>query len=605
MPERLGKKEYGNMKMKKTIKMLAAFILMVLTAGFMLSGRAAAETYGDFTYEVLGNGTISITGYYGSETIVTIPQTIEGKDVTDLGSQAFSTYADGKNGCRNVEEFILPSTLKTVASNAFHGCVGLKRIVIPEGVERLEGQLFYSCSGLEYIEFPSTLTYIAMEETYSAFAFCYNIREIKVSESNKDYCSVDGVFFSKDMTVLYKYPQLKEGEKYVVPSSVKKIVKSAFVESKNLKEVVIPDSVTEVGNGAFSYSEKLEKVTLSNNLTEISEICFANCTVLKEITLPSKITAIGYNAFKGCPSITGFVIPDSVQTLSPGSLDFGRETVLTVGSVASLQPVITTSWCLDYISGDETVATVSDKGKVTGKKSGKTSITVMLGGKRLGTMYVNVEYTDVTSAKKKYYYDSVYWAVENDITHGYIDNDGLSRTFGPEKSCTREQVVTFLWRANGKPRPNSMKSPFKDVKKNADGTYPYYYKAILWAAEQGIAKGYSSGKYKGKFGVGKTITREECVVFLYRAAGSPDVEGIIDKAKAYLGFDPYERNGHFPDVAGGKYYYNAVRWAFIQGITKGYDSGEYAGKFGVGVECLREHVITFLYRGKWIFSSEK
>ena len=102
----------------------------------------------------------------------------------------------------------------------------------------------------------------------------------------------------------------------------------------------------------------------------------------------------------------------------------------------------------------------------------------------------------------KYYTKAVLWAVENGITAGFKDG-----TFGPNKTCTRAQIVTFLWRFDGEPVPRSMYNPFPDVDVNA-----YYGQAVLWAVEHGITSGFKDGT----FGPNKTCTRDQIVTFLFR-----------------------------------------------------------------------------------------
>ncbi|MBR6377451.1 MAG: S-layer homology domain-containing protein [Oscillospiraceae bacterium] len=114
-----------------------------------------------------------------------------------------------------------------------------------------------------------------------------------------------------------------------------------------------------------------------------------------------------------------------------------------------------------------------------------------------------VPFTDVK--KGSFYYKAMLWAVESKITTGTGD-----ASFAPNDPCTRGQVVTFLWRAAGKPQPKSTEHSFTDVKKGA-----FYYKAMLWALEQGI----TTGTTETTFEPAKTCTRGEIVTFLYRALG--------------------------------------------------------------------------------------
>ena len=110
-------------------------------------------------------------------------------------------------------------------------------------------------------------------------------------------------------------------------------------------------------------------------------------------------------------------------------------------------------------------------------------------------------FTDVSATA--YYYKPVLWAVQNGVTSGTS-----ATTFSPGKPCTRGQVVTFLWRAEGEPEPAADETPFTDVQMNA-----YYYKAVLWAVENGVTQGTSATK----FSPNATCTRAQVVTFLYRA----------------------------------------------------------------------------------------
>lgn len=160
-----------------------------------------------------------------------------------------------------------------------------------------------------------------------------------------------------------------------------------------------------------------------------------------------------------------------------------------------------------------------------------------------------------------YYYDAVLWAAENGITGGV---DAVH--FAPNATCTRAQIVTFLWRAAGSPEPKAVSS-FTDVSADA-----YYAKAVAWAVENGITGGIGGNK----FAPDATCTRAQAMTFLYRAAGSPAVSGDIA----------------FSDVGTDAYYANAVAWAAKEGITGGIGGG----LFGSDNDCTRAQIVTFLYR---------
>ena len=173
-------------------------------------------------------------------------------------------------------------------------------------------------------------------------------------------------------------------------------------------------------------------------------------------------------------------------------------------------------------------------------------------------------FNDVT--KGAYYYDAVEWAVTNNITNGY----GSDTIFNPDGTCTRGQVVTFLWRANGSPEPASMNNPFTDVKSS-----DYYYKAVLWAVENEITNGYGSDTI---FNPDGACTRGQVATFLWRAEGKPAMSSAANP---------------FTDVKAGEFYYDAVLWAVENGITNGYGSST---TFCPDITCTRGQIVTFLYR---------
>ncbi len=172
-------------------------------------------------------------------------------------------------------------------------------------------------------------------------------------------------------------------------------------------------------------------------------------------------------------------------------------------------------------------------------------------------------FDDVVSTD--YYADPVVWAVGNGITNGVAP-----RQFNPKGACTRGHIVTFLWRACGSPEPETAASSFSDVQ----DTNQYYYKAVLWASENGI----TSGTGDGKFSPNKTCTRDQAVTFLWRSQGEPEAAP----------------SSAFTDVKAGSFYEDAVNWAVANGVT----SGTGSGKFSPGKTCTRGDIVTFLYRAE-------
>ena len=164
-----------------------------------------------------------------------------------------------------------------------------------------------------------------------------------------------------------------------------------------------------------------------------------------------------------------------------------------------------------------------------------------------------------------FYYDAMLWAVENGITNGTS-----ATTFSPDKQVTRAETVTFLWRAAGEPEPVSVKDPFIDVNPS-----DFYYKAVLWAVENGITNGMDADH----FGPYAICNRAQVVTFLWRAADEPAYSAVENA---------------FADAEVGSFYYDAMLWAVENGITNGID----ATHFGPAANCNRAQIVTFLYRAQ-------
>ncbi|MBR3416051.1 MAG: S-layer homology domain-containing protein [Clostridia bacterium] len=172
-------------------------------------------------------------------------------------------------------------------------------------------------------------------------------------------------------------------------------------------------------------------------------------------------------------------------------------------------------------------------------------------------------FSDVKSGE--YYRDPVTWAVNMGITTGTDKNK-----FSPDESCTRAQVVTFLWRAAGSPEPTGTNNPFADVGKDE-----YYYKAVLWAVENGV----TVGTGKNTFSPNEPCTRGQIVTFLWRSEGEPK---------------PKSATFAFTDVKSGDYFATPVLWAVGKGVTLGTSPTS----FSPSDVCTRAQIVTFLYRDK-------
>ena len=159
-----------------------------------------------------------------------------------------------------------------------------------------------------------------------------------------------------------------------------------------------------------------------------------------------------------------------------------------------------------------------------------------------------------------YFYEAVKWAVKSGVTNGLSDT-----MFGPYESCTRAQIVTFLWRAAGSPEPKTASS-FTDVPVST-----YYAKAVAWAVENGI----TNGMTETTFAPNATCTRGQSVTFLYRA-----LKGTASGST------------NFTDVKSDAFYADAINWAVANNVTNGTSNTT----FSPNADCTRAEIVTFLYR---------
>ena len=173
-----------------------------------------------------------------------------------------------------------------------------------------------------------------------------------------------------------------------------------------------------------------------------------------------------------------------------------------------------------------------------------------------GSTKVTPNFNDV--ADDAYYAAPIKWAVENGITTGTS-----STAFSPDMTCTRAQILTFIWRAAGSPTA-SADNPFSDV--TADD---FYYNAAIWAYENSMVTG-------STFDADTPCTRSSTVTYLWKFNGSP-VLGIPSL---------------FEDVSDNAEYADAVSWALIEEVTSGISDTEFAPD----MICNRGQIVTFLYR---------
>ncbi len=157
-------------------------------------------------------------------------------------------------------------------------------VVIDSGITALGTDMFRTCGRLKTVYIPDTITSVGL-----ALATCPSLEDVVVSEDNKDYCSENGVLFSKDKTELILYPAGRKDVSYTVPGSV-----------------------TSIGPGALR-SGYLTKITLSEGLISIGAKAFSGCLSLEDIFIPSTVSDLDGAAFYGLDDLRNIDVDDRCQ----------------------------------------------------------------------------------------------------------------------------------------------------------------------------------------------------------------------------------------------------------------------------------------------------
>ena len=377
----------------------------------------------------------------------------------------------------------------------------IKSVVIENGVTMIGVLAFHQCTSLESVSIPSSVTIIAQ---------CSKLKSV------------------------------------TIPEGVTTLGQTAFHSCSGLKSVKLPETLTSMGTYGFVGCTSLESITFPESLTALSAYTLSGCTSLKSVKLPSTITTLSQGFFYNCKSLTSVEIPAKVNTMEEYVFDHcsGLTSVKLNGSMPTIaaNAFNGVTAAVFYPTGDSSYT--------ADKKLGYGGTLVWPGEEA---------FTDVPAGS--YFYVPVYWAFDKGVTTGTSPT-----AFEPYAPCTRAQIVTFLWRVSGCPSVSGG-NPFTDVRPDA-----YYYDAVRWAFQNGITTGTSATT----FSPNRACTREQCVTFLWRAAGKPSA-GV---------------GSQFKDVKPGQYYTEAIYWALQNGVTTGVSSAQ----FGIGQKCTRGQIVTFLYR---------
>ena len=447
---------------------------------------------------------------------VSLAEVVFPSTLKEIASRSFNNASIGK--------VVLPNGITTIPSLAFRDA-NLKTVLLPASLRTIEAGAFYLAGGMDPITIPSQV------ESIGALAF---------GGCLKSYIRV--------------------------PASVKEIGANAFDfqygwASLDASHPVGQNSTRDVG--AVFFDQNCRPASIGENAFGKEMLCVYPGSYMNEYAQqhglswyplnssgavdvkPEWFTGASFCLYTGKP-----VTPNLLWKTTDGTCPFSmHDGAFQITYSDNVNPG-TCSVSLvgkDFLSGS--LNTSFDILKSSGLgQSEKPSGTEQPGG--------NGKFVDVLESD--YFAQPVAWAVERGITSGTSADH-----FSPNQTCTKAQILTFLWSASGKPEP-SIKNSFIDVRESH-----YYCKAALWAKEKGIITG-------DRFSASTDCTRSMTVLYIWKSLGSP----AASSAAGFQDVNPYAA------------YANAVSWAVEKGVT----SGTGSNTFSPGNTCTRGQIVTFLYK---------
>lgn len=238
-----------------------------------------------FAYSENDDGTVTITGGNIVTPKLEIPAELEGKKVSAIGMNAFT-------GNNVITDLVIPEGVTTLNWYSFNTCRNLETVTLPDSLEFIDGWAFERCSRLKTISIPANVTRI----NGGAFAQNSSMTSITCDPANKNYVSVNGVLFTKDMKELVAYPGGIQGG-YTVPATVNHIGDAAFYGALGLDSVTILGNLDFIGFEAFAECSKLTDVAIRDGVNYVGYWAFRGCDGIKSLTVPQSVTNIGNQAF--------------------------------------------------------------------------------------------------------------------------------------------------------------------------------------------------------------------------------------------------------------------------------------------------------------------
>ena len=386
-------------------------VAVPITASAAESQESVSATYGDFEYTLEDDFTCTITGYNGTASNVTIPSTIYGYKVSEIGYNSFydnnniisvtlpnslksigySAFAKTNlkkvtipnsvteighyafSGCENLSSLTFSNKLESIGDRCFENCTSLTSVTLPNSVTAIGWSAFDSCSSLKTVSIGSGLKHCETQSSsWYIFKNCIALESITVSSSNNNYSSANGIMYDKKKTEILVYPRAKKDTSYTVPSTIKTLYFMSTNNNLYLKTITIPSSVTYIENNAVGY------LNIDWNYYKVSGFTIKGY---------KGTAAERYARNNDFNFVQLQVVPTSVAlNKTTLTLDIGKTSNLR----ATVYPSNASNKKCTWSSSNTSVATVDKNGKVTAKASGTATITVKTSNGKTATCKVTV-----------------------------------------------------------------------------------------------------------------------------------------------------------------------------------------------------------------------
>lgn len=290
------------------------------------------------TSDIIGKSLLSITGELNGTDFLYLYRLLNAGNITDLDLAGARIVSGG-------DPYYTPSVIDpyytkndVIGTNMFYKLNSLVSLILPINAKKIEMFAIYDCNNIGKLDLPTECVELEMDAIYncknintlsigkslhvfdgSAINNCPRITEFAVDSENETYKTIDGILYSKDGTVLVKYPCGLTNSSFSIPFGVKKIENSAF-EKAQFSDITFPSSLISIGSSAFSGCKNLLKVEMPNAISQIESFAFYGCSSLSSVTLSDNVVEIPFYSFRDCSSLREFTIGKSVSEISDDAL---------------------------------------------------------------------------------------------------------------------------------------------------------------------------------------------------------------------------------------------------------------------------------------------